>query len=71
METFKTKPRSNYMSLADKAQDLTTNYLINLIQNLEKLTDQLTIMRELEKRLNLGELTEDVFYNTLEQCNGK
>jgi len=70
MKDFKTKPRNNYMSLSDKAQDLTTDYLINLVSSLKKLTDQLTIIRELEKRFNLGQLTEDVFYNTLEKCNG-
>lgn len=71
MNKYKTTPRTNYMSLADKIQDCSTYYLINKIEHTEKLKDQMTIMCELEKRLKNGELSEKAFYNVLDKCNGK
>ena len=59
------------MSLNDKVQDLTTEYLISLINKFNKLTDQLVVMAELEKRIDTNEISEDLYFSTLEKCTGK
>ena len=70
MQKFKTTPRTNYLSLNDKVQDLTTEYLISLIKKFNKLTDQLVVMKELEKRIDTNEISEDLYFDTLENCTG-
>ena len=59
--------RNNYMSLSDLSQDLTTKSLINVLSTLKKSTDQMIIMKEIEKR---NELNENYFFELLETCNG-
>jgi len=70
MEKYRTEPRKNYMSLADQVQDCSTFYLLNQIDKLERLKDQMTIISELERRLELRELSEKAFFNALDKCNG-
>lgn len=71
MKKFKNTPRTNYMSLNDKVKDLTTEYLISLINEFTKLTDQLVVMGELENRIDTNEISEDLYFITLEKCTGK
>ena len=64
---FRTEKRK-YLSFADCIQDLTTDCLVSIISKLEKLNNQMLVMKELEQR---NELSEDAYFDLLETCNGK
>jgi hypothetical protein len=64
---YKNTKRNNYMSLTDLAQDLTTETLIKVLENENKLSKQMTIMSEIDKR---NELSDDKYFELLEKCNG-
>ena len=55
------------MSFPDQCQDLTNEYLIKLVTQKKRLKDQMTIMREIEKR---DFMDDEKFYELLEKCNG-
>lgn len=68
MKTFKeNQRRSSYMSLADMAQDLTTEKLVEMVKNESKFNNQMILMTEIEKR---NELTDNEYFELLESCNG-
>ena len=59
------------MSLSDLCIDLSTDCLISLLSRLDKLNRQLDVMRELEFRMeHRNEITEDKYFELLENCNG-
>jgi len=64
---YRNSKRNNYMSLSDLVQDLTTGSLTKVLPTLKKLTNQMIIMKEIEKR---DELNENYFFELLETCNG-
>ena len=66
MNKYRNTPRTNYMSLSDECQDLTTEYLIKKVKLTKRLKDQMTIMRELDTRV----LSAPEYYELLESCNG-
>ena len=66
MNKYRNTPRTNYMSLADQCQDLSTEYLIKKVGLTKRLNDQMTIMRELDSR----DLSAPEYYELLETCNG-
>lgn len=68
MNKFRVSPRSNYMSLSDKAQDLTTDYLINEVVKTDKIKVAKSYLSELENRIDT-DLTEDKFFDVLDKCN--
>lgn len=68
MNKFRVSPRSNYMSLSDKAQDLTTDYLINEVVKTDKIKVAKSYLSELESRIDT-DLTEDKFFDVLDKCN--
>ena len=68
MNKFRVAPRSNYMSLSDKAQDLTTDYLINEVVKTDKIKVAKSYLSELESRIDT-DLTEDKFFDVLDKCN--
>lgn len=67
MNKYRNTPRTNYMSFPDQCQDLTNEYLIKLVTQKKRLKDQMTIMREIEKR---DFMDDEKFYELLEKCNG-
>ena len=68
MNKFRVSPRSNYMSLSDKAQDLSTKYLISQVVKTDKIKIAKCLLSELESRIN-SELTEDEYFDVLDKCN--
>jgi hypothetical protein len=64
---FRTEKRQ-YLSFADCIQDLTTDCLVSIVSKLEKLNNQMLVMKELEQR---NELSDDAYFDLLETCNGK
>ena len=68
MNKFRVSPRSNYMSLSDKAQDLTTDYLINEVVKTDKIKVAKSYLSELDNRIDT-DLTEDKFFDVLDKCN--
>lgn len=64
---FRHEKRSNYMSLSDLFQDLKTESLVNQLPKLTKFRDQMTLMKELEKR---NDISQDKYFELLEKCNG-
>jgi len=56
------------MSLSDKAQDLTTDYLINEVVKTDKIKVAKSYLSELESRIDT-DLTEDKFFDVLDKCN--
>jgi hypothetical protein len=67
MNKYRNTPRTNYMSLSDQCQDLSTEYLVKKVGLTKRLNDQMTIMNQLEKR---NEMMDDDFMELLETCNG-
>ena len=65
---FKSEKRSNYMSFKDLANDLKTESLIEIIEESDKYSDQMTCIKLIEQR---DELNDDKFFDLLEKCNGK
>ena len=68
MNKFRVSPRSNYMSLSDKAQDLSTKYLISQVVKTDKIKIAKCLLSELESRID-SELTEDEYFDVLDKCN--
>ena len=68
MTKFRVSPRTNYMSLADMAQDLTTEYLINKAVNSDSIKESKALLCELEGRID-SDLTEDQYFDVLDKCN--
>ena len=68
MTKFRVSPRTNYMSLADMAQDLTTEYLINKAVNSDSIKECKALLCELEGRID-SDLTEDQYFDVLDKCN--
>ncbi len=68
MTKFRVSPRTNYMSLADKAQDLTTEYLIKEVVKTDLVKVAKAFLCELESRID-SELTEDEYFDVLDKCN--
>ena len=64
---YRNTKRNNYMSLTDISQDLTTETLIKVLDNQKTLKSQMVIMSEIETR---NELSDDEYFNLLENCNG-
>ena len=64
---YKGVKRNNYMSLSDISQDLTTDSLIYVLKTQKTLKSQMVIMKEIEKRC---ELSDDLYFDLLEGCNG-
>ena len=64
---YKTEKRNNYMSFGDLIQDLTTKCLINILPTIKEFNKQMLLMGELEGR---NELSDDVYFELLETCNG-
>ena len=64
---YKGVKRDNYMSLSDISQDLTTDSLIDVLKTQKTLKGQMVIMKEIEKRC---ELSDDLYFDLLEGCNG-
>jgi|TARA_R110000782_G_scaffold75943_1_gene151354 hypothetical protein len=62
---YRTEKR-RYLSFADQCQDLTTDSLISLIPD-RAFARQMDIMKEIEKR---NELSDSVYFELLETCNG-
>lgn len=65
---FKGQKRDNYMSPSDLYQDLTTETLIHILPTLETLESQITLMTELESRID--EIGDEKYFELLETCNG-
>ena len=68
MTKFRVSPRTNYMSLYDMAQDLTTDYLINEVVKTDKIKVAKCYLSELESRID-NDLTEDEYFDVLDKCN--
>ena len=68
MNKFRVSPRSNYMSLSDKAHDLSTKYLISQVVKTDKIKIAKCFLSELESRID-SELTEDEYFDVLDKCN--
>jgi len=68
MNKFRVSPRTNYMSLTDMAQDLTTEYLINKVVNSDSIKECRDLLSELEGRID-SDLTEDQYFDVLDKCN--
>jgi len=68
MKVFKDLPRTNYMSLADQAQDLTTEYLIQEVIKTDLFKVAKAFLSELESRIG-SELSEDEYFDILDKCN--
>ena len=64
---FKGSKRSNYLSFGDLIQDLTTENLIKVLSKVEKFSEQMLVMTEIELR---NELNENDYFDLLETCNG-
>lgn len=56
------------MSFKDLANDLKTESLIEIIEESDKYSDQMTCIKLIEQR---DELNDDKFFDLLEKCNGK
>ena len=67
MKKFKRKPRQNYMSLADIAQDFTDEYLIEKVRKESLFKNQMTLMEEIDKR---DFLSDHEYFELLSECNG-
>ncbi len=61
------KARKRYLSLFDLVQDLKISCLITLVPALLRFSEQMTVMREIEKR---NEMNECKYFELLETCNG-
>lgn len=68
MKKFRVSPRSNYMSLSDKAQDLSTKYLITQVVKTDEIKIAKCFLSELESRID-SELTEEEYFDVLDKCN--
>jgi hypothetical protein len=68
MKKFRVSPRTNYMSLYDIAQDLTTNYLIDKVVKTDKIKVAKCYLSELESRIDI-DLTENKYFDVLDKCN--
>ena len=68
MKVFKDLPRANYMSLADQAQDLTTEYLIQEVIKTDLFKVAKAFLSELDSRIG-SELSEDEYFDILDKCN--
>ena len=67
MQKYKTEPRKNYMSLSDIAQDFTDEYLIQKVKKENLFKNQMTLMKEIDKR---DFLSDHEYFELLAECNG-
>lgn len=67
VKKWRVEPRDNWMSFPDKIQDMTTDYLKLLITELTQFKNQMSVLKELEKREELSEEEIDLI---MENCNG-
>jgi len=64
---FRNEKRKNYMSMTHLVNDLTSESLIEVLSACTLFRNQMTIMKEVDKR---GEVGTSEYWRLLETCNG-